>query len=248
MNLDRCRILYQKFIEFNPSACSTWIDFAQFEANLAEQERSEAIYELAIQQESLDTPELMWKKYIDFEIQLENREKVEELYDRLLQLAQHSKVYISFAQYESTFDMDKARSILEDGITFFRQTGESEMRHQLLLALKGLEESIEDNADRIEQVDKRQARKVKKSRVDPATGIAEDYIDYIFPDDEANSTQMKMLEAAKKWKMNLMKKPLEGNEREGKRSNNEVALEGNEESAAKKPKNEEAIDLEALSD
>ena len=74
MNLDRCRILYQKYIEYDPAACATWIDFAEFEGNLAEQERCEAIYELAIQQESLDTPELVWKKYIDYEIGLENRE------------------------------------------------------------------------------------------------------------------------------------------------------------------------------
>lgn len=234
MNLDRCRTLYQKFIEYNPSSCSTWIDFAEFEANLAEQERCEAIYELAIQQESLDTPELMWKKYIDFEISLENREKVEELYDRLLQLAQHSKVYISYAQYESAFEMDKARTILEDGISFFKQAGEGEMRYQLLLALKGLEESIEDNDERIEKVGKRQAKKVKKSRVDPATGITEDYIDYIFPDDEANSIQMKMLEAAKEWKMKMMK--------------TERKEDNNNERDSKRVKVEEKIDLDDVSD
>lgn len=214
MNLDRCRILYQKFIEYNPSACSTWIAFAEFEASLAEVDRSEAIYELAIQQDALDTPELMWKKYIDFEIERENREKVEELYDRLLQLAQHSKVYISFAQYESGFDMDKARTVLEDGISLFKQTGESEMRHQLLLALKGLEESIEDNQDRIEKVTKRQAKKVKSDRVNPETGMKEYFIDYIFPDDEANSVKMKFFEAAYKWKMAATKQEHKNEEEE----------------------------------
>lgn len=232
MNLDRCRILYQKFIEYNPTVCSTWIAFAEFETSLSEEDRSEALYELAIQQDALDTPELLWKKYIDFEIDRENREKVEDLYDRLLQLAQHSKVYISFAQYESGYDMEKARSILEDGINLFKQTGESEMRYQLLLALKGLEESIEDNDERIEKVNKRQARKVKKSREDPTTGIMEEYIDYIFPDDEANSAQMKLLEAAKKWKMGLMK----------------TERRDEEEVETKRMKVDETLDLDEVSD
>ena len=101
--------------------------------------------------------------------------------------------------------MDKAREVLERGITLFKENHENEMRHQLLLALKSLEEAIEDNDERIASVTKRQAKKVKKVRHDPETGIDEDYIDYIFPDDETNSIQMNMLKAASKWKMNTMK-------------------------------------------
>ena len=96
--------------------------------------------------------------------------------------------------------MDKAREVLERGIALFKESHENEMRHQLLLALKSLEESIEDNVERVEQVTKRQAKKVKKVRHDPATGLDEDYIDYIFPDDETNSIQMNMLKAASRWK------------------------------------------------
>ena len=214
MNLDRCRVLYQKFIEYNPSLHATWTAFAEFESNLAEEERSEAIYELAVQQEALDNPELMWKKYIDYEISLENREKVEELYDRLLQLAQHSKVYISYAQYVSGFDMDKARDILENGISTFKQTGEGEMRYHLLLALKSLEESIEDNAERIKKITERQPKTVNKSQLNPETGIEEDYLEYIFPDDEANSMQMAFLEMANQWKQQMEQKKTHASEEE----------------------------------
>ena len=200
MNLDRCRTLYQKFLECYPSRCEVWVRYAEFEEELEENERASAIFELAIGQEALDTPELVWKKYIDHEMHLGNREKVEELYERLLQLAQHSKVIISYAQFESTISMDKARTILERGITTFKESGENEMRHQLLLALKGLEESIEDNEERIKKVNERQANKVKKVRHNDETGIDEEYVDYVFPEDEANSIQMKLLENAKKWK------------------------------------------------
>ena len=205
MNLDRCRTLYQKMLECNPANCMAWCKYAEFERDLEEMDRASAIYELAIGQDSLDTPEVVWKKYIDHEIELGNQEKVESLFERLLQLAPHSKVFISYSQYESTESMDKAREVLERGITLFKENHENEMRHQLLLALKSLEEAIEDNDERIASVTKRQAKKVKKVRHDPETGIDEDYIDYIFPDDETNSIQMNMLKAASKWKMNTMK-------------------------------------------
>ena len=205
MNLDRCRTLYQKMLECNPANCMAWCKYAEFERDLEEMDRASAIYELAIGQDSLDTPEVVWKKYIDQEIELGNQEKVESLFERLLQLAPHSKVFISYSQYESTESMDKAREVLERGITLFKENHENEMRHQLLLALKSLEEAIEDNDERIASVTKRQAKKVKKVRHDPETGIDEDYIDYIFPDDETNSIQMNMLKAASKWKMNTMK-------------------------------------------
>ena len=196
MNMDRCRAIYNKFIEFDPSRCATWIQFAEFEQNLSETERAAAIYELGISQESLDTPELLWKKYIDLENTLEHREKVEELFERLLQLASHSKVFIAYAQFESKWDAEKARAILERGIEEFKLSGENAMRHQLLVCLKSLEESLEDNDERIQKVQKRQARIVHKQRENPETGIKEDYIDYEFPDDAMESMQMQFLKAA----------------------------------------------------
>lgn len=187
-------------LEWNPANCKAWCDYAAFEKDLEESERAAAIYELAINQELLDTPEIVWKKYIDLMMEEENHAKVEELFERLLEKAPHSKVFISYSQYESTMSTDKARAILERGITLFKENDEGEMRHQLLLALKSLEESIDANEDRIRAVNDRQAKKVKKVRHDEMTGLDEDYIDYVFPDDEVDSTQMNMLKAASLWK------------------------------------------------
>lgn len=61
---DRCRTLYQKFLEFGPENCITWIKFAELETLLGDIDRARAIYELAIQQSRLDMPELLWKSYI----------------------------------------------------------------------------------------------------------------------------------------------------------------------------------------
>lgn len=98
---DRCRMIYTKYLEYDPSNCSAWIQFAELEKNvLDEVERCRAIFELAVSQENLNMPELLWKAYIDFEIGEEEYEKTRDLYYRLLERTEHVKVYISFAQFE----------------------------------------------------------------------------------------------------------------------------------------------------
>jgi crooked neck len=55
---DRCRKLYEKFLEFGPENCTSWIKFAELETILGDIERARAIYELAISQPRLDMPEV----------------------------------------------------------------------------------------------------------------------------------------------------------------------------------------------
>lgn len=55
-------------------------------------ERARGIYELAIAQPRLDMPEVLWKAYIDFEVEQEEYEKTRKLYRRLLERTQHVKV------------------------------------------------------------------------------------------------------------------------------------------------------------
>lgn len=64
----RCRILYEKYLEWGPSNAAAWLRYAEFEAALGEAGRARALYELAISQPLLDMPEALWKGYIDFEI------------------------------------------------------------------------------------------------------------------------------------------------------------------------------------
>lgn len=60
-NMDRCRKLYEKYLEWAPENCYAWIKYAELEQSLSETERTRAIYELAIAQPALDMPELLWK-------------------------------------------------------------------------------------------------------------------------------------------------------------------------------------------
>ena len=47
---DRCRTLYEKFLESGPDNPTTWMKFAELEAFLGDIDRARAIYELAINQ------------------------------------------------------------------------------------------------------------------------------------------------------------------------------------------------------
>lgn len=48
-------------------------------------------------------PEILWKAYIDFEIDEQgDREKARSLYERLISLSGHHKVWISYAEFEGS--------------------------------------------------------------------------------------------------------------------------------------------------
>lgn len=99
---DRCRKLYEKYLEYNPQNCTTWIKYAELEAILGDVERARAIYELGVEQLLLDMPEILWKSYIDFEIEQQEYERVRQLYERLLARTNHVKVWLSYVQFEQT--------------------------------------------------------------------------------------------------------------------------------------------------
>lgn len=46
-------------------------------------------------------PELLWKAYIDFEMEEGEREAARALFERLIALSGHVKVWISFAMFEA---------------------------------------------------------------------------------------------------------------------------------------------------
>ena len=96
----RCRTLYEKQIEWNASNSQSWIKYAELERGLDDTERARAIYELGIDQPTLDMPELVWKSYIDFEEYEAEYERVRELYERLLAKTDHVKVWINYARFE----------------------------------------------------------------------------------------------------------------------------------------------------
>jgi crooked neck len=96
----RCRTLFEKQIQWNPSNTQAWIKFAELERGLDDLDRARAIFELGIEQLTLDMPELLWKAYIDFEEYEEEYDRTRALYERLLQKTNHVKVWINYARFE----------------------------------------------------------------------------------------------------------------------------------------------------
>ncbi|KAJ1779545.1 NineTeen Complex (NTC) component, partial [Coemansia sp. RSA 1824] len=192
---DRVRTLYTKHIEFNPANCATWVEFARFESALGEETRARAVYELAVEQPTLDMPEILWKAYIDFELELGHTDRVRSLYERLLKLTDHVKVWISRAQFElDTQGQEAARSVFEEGDGRLRDVGRKEERLALLEAWR----SMESDGGDIESVERRMPTRVRRRRV-LDDGSMEEYFDYVFPDDTQGS-RFKLLAKAHMWK------------------------------------------------
>jgi len=250
-NVDRCRTLYEKHLEFNPASAAAWGQFAELEAALGESERARALYEIAISQPELDMPESLWKAYIDFEIAEGSRKNARALYERLLEKTQHIKVWLSYAKFESTalrilaaeqegedaeqlekqdieeIDDSKnspqtqrdrvvaARDVYSRGFTSFRklQVESKEEAVMLLEAWRKFEKHWYTagfgSSDAVESVEKKMPRRVKRKRPivledGTETGGMEEYYDYIFPDEQAAAPNLKILEAAYKWKKQKM--------------------------------------------
>lgn len=206
---DRCRVLYQKFLEFTPQNCTTWIKFAELETLLGEIERARSIYEIAIDQPRLDMPEYLWKAYIDFEIEHEEYDRARLLYERLLERTQHVKVWISFARFEfqicqgNEMGISQARSVFERANKALKTYEEKEARLMLLESWHEFENDFGTLKSR-EEVERQMPKKVKKRRKiqteDGTDAGWEEYYDYIFPSDEAAQPHLRFLEMAKKWK------------------------------------------------
>ncbi|PKI83079.1 Clf1p [Malassezia vespertilionis] len=136
---DRARKLYEKSLEWDPTSSSTWVRFAELEQNLFDLDRARAIYELGITQSEsdlggLDMPEVLWKAYIDFEFGEREMERVDALYERLLERTGHVKVWISYALGKMAaalaFEEDEDADAEEEGAKSTLSSEEEALRAQ----------------------------------------------------------------------------------------------------------------------
>ncbi|CAA0382256.1 unnamed protein product [Arabidopsis thaliana] len=225
-NIDRCRKLYERYLEWSPGNCYAWRKYAEFEMSLAETERTRAIFELAISQPALDMPELLWKTYIDFEISEGELERTRALYERLLDRTKHCKVWVDFAKFEASAaehkedeeeedaierkkdGIKRAREIFDRANTYYKDSTPElkEERAMLLEDWLNMETGFGKLGD-VRVVQSKLPKKVKKrklsSREDGCTEY-EEYTDYLFPE-ESETTSLKILEAAHKWKKQKVK-------------------------------------------
>ena len=205
--IDRCRSIYNNYLKTMPHTCTAWTKYAELEKSLGETERCRAIYELAVNQPVLDMPEVLWKAYIDFEIEEGEGNHARKLFERLLDRTSHVKVWISYAQFEATeigHGMETAREIFKKAYKQLKDDGLKEERVLLLDAWRVLEQDKGDAAS-VKAVEEKLPRRVKRKRMrkdDDGNDLGwEEYFDYQFPDDQdAAAANLKILEMAAKWK------------------------------------------------
>uniref|UniRef100_M1A878 Crooked neck protein n=1 Tax=Solanum tuberosum TaxID=4113 RepID=M1A878_SOLTU len=194
----RAEDLYSKFVAFEKHK------FAELERSLYETERARAVFELAIDQPALDIPELLWKAYIDFEISEGEFERTRALYKRLLNHTKHLKVWISYSVIDDSDIKQKkkclqhARDVFERAVSYLINSAPELKEERVML----LEEWIymESNFGDANLVRAKLPKKLKKRRqIETEDGPAayEEYIHYLFPE---QTTSMKLLDSAYKWK------------------------------------------------
>ncbi|GAB64701.1 splicing factor [Plasmodium cynomolgi strain B] len=227
-NIKECRDIYAKYVEAFPFSSKAWISMINFELSLDEVERARQIAEIAIHLDDMKLPELIWKNYIDLEINLQEYENAKKLYERLLNITQHYKVYKSYAEFQYIYfdDIAKCREILENGIEFCKK---SELVNERCILLNFLYEIEKDYGDKdvIDKTQKRLPKKVKKRKIIKKDDdeVVEEFITYVFPDDGNQSQNMKIFQKALEWK----KKMEEEREREEKRHKMKERAEEEEE-------------------
>ena len=204
---DRCRKLYEKYLEFNVANSSAWIKFAELETILGDSERARAIFELAVNQPLMDMPELLWKAFIDFETEQEEFDNCRGLFERLLQRTQHVKVWLSYSKFEIATGTEEgvgnAREVFRRANKAHKTASQTEERAMVLEAWRELERERGD-AESLAEVEKVLPRRVKKRRKvyqeDGSDAGWEEYWDYVFPDDTSSAPHLKLLEMARLWK------------------------------------------------
>jgi len=203
-NMERCRTIYEKWLQLFPQNCNAWLKYCELEDQLGEFQRCRAIYDLAIQQPLLDLPEILWKSYIDFEIMQKEYENARRLYNTLLDRTKHVKVWISFAQFEhSISNQNEARQIYSRAYDTLKSAETKEERVMLVESWKEFEQEIGDKEFIAQVQSKMPKRIIKKRPIKTEDGVdagSEEYYDYIFPGEESSITNLKILERAKQWK------------------------------------------------
>lgn len=211
--IERARTLYHKWIEHHPYSSKAWLEYANLEISLNEIERARAVFDLAVEQTELDAPELVWKAYIDLEIEEERLDLARSLYERLLEHSQHVKVWLSYANFERTYNHDKdevareiyrradralANAIVDLSANYRSQGSSDQVDPQLLTAkedratllrewLAFEQEMSSRETSALKQVQDKQPQKVKRRRpIFDSFGENvgwEEYYDFIFPEE-----------------------------------------------------------------
>ena len=214
---DRCRTLYEKFLDYEPTNSYAWISYAELEKLLDDVNRVRAIYELAIGNPAgLDIPEAVWKAYIDFEVSEgehdrasyaefevsipEEEEPEEEEAEHVVSEAAVSR---GRAVFDRAYRRMKEKDLKEEVSSLNSVDRVSNLQRVVLLESWKQYESTYGNETQVQKVEDMMPKVVKKRKM-LDDGSYEEYFDYLFKDDdEGNQKMMNLLKKAQEWKERL---------------------------------------------
>lgn len=212
-DFERVRTLYTHYLTFSPINTQAWIRACEVERGLGDLERCRGMYEIAVVQEELDMPEVLWKSYLDFETEEGEWVKARNVYLRLLERTTHVKVLIAFAMFEgvaldhdSEGRVEAARARFESSNGILKDSKRAGDRVVLLEAWSLFETEFGDVAG-LESVRARMPKAVKRRRKVVEGGVGtgwEEYFDYVFPEDGDEEANVRLLKMAHEWKVNAL--------------------------------------------
>uniref|UniRef100_A0A915KUN6 Crooked neck protein n=1 Tax=Romanomermis culicivorax TaxID=13658 RepID=A0A915KUN6_ROMCU len=215
-----------------------WVMYAHFEIRRHNLQAARKILGTAI---GMCPKDKLFRSYIDLELQLREFDRCRKLYEKFLEFNPENcttwvKVWLSYAKFEMSTDegnsVEKARSVYR---LANKSLSASEIKEERLLLLEAWKEFEAENGDDSSkaEVDNEMPKKIKKRRkIETEDGTDagwEEYYDYIFPSDEKNQTNLRLLNIAKKWKEKQAEKSQAMvNEKESQKSIEEVGSEERE--------------------
>ncbi|KAJ1724056.1 NineTeen Complex (NTC) component [Coemansia erecta] len=214
---DRVRRLYARQLEWDAGCAVAWVEFARLEEALGEHERCRALYQAAVEQPVLDTPEVVWKAFVDFEVAQGERDRARALYERLLGISGHVRVWLSWARMERSLGekeeaaeeeeaVERARGVYRRADAQMKQAGRRDERAAVLAAWREMEAEAGRLGD-VGAVERLAPRRVRRRRV-AQDGALEEYFDLVFPDDDGDAdglggARLKLLARAQQWKQRV---------------------------------------------
>ncbi|EFJ15431.1 hypothetical protein SELMODRAFT_442275 [Selaginella moellendorffii] len=172
-----------------------WKAYIDFEINEGENERTRELYERLLDR----TKHLkVWLSYAKFEggVRLEEESVAQ---------GEEREINQDVLREQASQRVRRARGVYERAFEYFRSSApeQKEDRKMLLDEWQQMEESFGDLGDAA-TVKKKQPRTVKRKRPiaqeDGTFAGQEEFYDYIFPDETSMAPNLKILEAAYKWK------------------------------------------------
>eukprot|EP00762_Andalucia_godoyi_P000609 ANDGO_05342.mRNA.1 Pre-mRNA-splicing factor clf1 len=206
---DRCRILFGKHIQHDPTSADVWIRFAGFESDLEEVERARSIFRLGCSQGSVIERDKIFRAFIEFEMGQNDVDRVRELYELFIENFKGMDVWLSFAVFEAeSGNVEEGRAVLQRAQEYFKEFSDlveervSVFSHWLDFEHEyGSEETVAAMEARLPRQEESQETVVDDDG--NAVGVR-DVVRWIFPDDQKPVGPLKILEMAQRWKQMQM--------------------------------------------